>query len=222
MRDPTSERPGQGSGNGSPLDRMLGEARGAAEAPSSRRILTIPNLISFSRILLIPLVVVLLVRPGTEYAGLLLLGFVVATDWVDGFVARRTGQVSELGKILDPVADRLIVAAALIALVVRGAFPLWAALLVLVRDGLIVLAGVVLLVWRGARIDVRFVGKVATFTLMFAIPAIAWGNLDLVLGPAARVYGWLWFWVGIVEYYVATALYAGDLAAAARGYDGPR
>ena len=55
-------------------------------------------------------------------------GVVVATDWVDGTIARRTGQVSELGKVLDPVADRLAIAAGLIALVVRGAFPLWAAL----------------------------------------------------------------------------------------------
>src|SRR4051794_31177475 len=109
---------------------------------SSNRVLTLPNLISFVRILLIPVFVLLLLNDGTERAGLLLLGFVVSTDWVDGQVARRTGQVSEVGKILDPVADRLAIAAALITLVVVDAFPLWAALLILVRDAAILLAGI--------------------------------------------------------------------------------
>ena len=65
----------------------------------------------------------------------------VATDWVDGLVARRTGQVSELGKVLDPTADRLAIAAGLIAFVVRGVIPLWAALLILVRDAVVLIAG---------------------------------------------------------------------------------
>jgi hypothetical protein len=96
---------------------------------------------------------------------------------------------------------------------------------------------VVLLAGKGARIDVRYIGKVATFTLMFAIPAIAWGSFDLALAGTATALGWVWFAVGIVEYYVAAALYAGDLRAAvraarassdrgeareARGYDSPR
>jgi cardiolipin synthase (CMP-forming) len=199
-----------------PIDRMVGEAREAAEARSVSAILTIPNLISFARIMLIPLFVYLLSRDGTEYAGLLLLGVVVSTDWLDGYVARRTGQVSEVGRLLDPIADRLAIAAALITLVARDVFPLWAALLILVRDGLVLAAGLGLLFARGARIDVRYVGKVATFTLMFAIPAIAWGNFGLVLAGAARALGWVWFAVGIVEYYVAAALYAGDLWRAVR------
>lgn len=180
----------------------------------SSRILTVPNLISFGRILLIPVFVVLLATDGTEAAGLLVLGFVVATDWVDGYVARRTGQVSEIGKLLDPTADRLAIAAALLTMVVRDAFPLWAALLVLVRDGLVLVAGVILLLARGAKIDVRHVGKVATFTLMFAIPAIAWGNFDLALAATARALGWTFFAVGILEYYAAAVLYAADLRAA--------
>ena len=73
----------------------------------------------------------------------------MATDWVDGYVARRTGQVSELGKVLDPVADRLAIAAGLIALVVRGVFPLWAALLILVRDVAVLVAGAALLCATG-------------------------------------------------------------------------
>ena len=95
-------------------------------------------------------------------AGMLLFAGVAATDWVDGYVARRTNQVSELGKILDPVADRLAVGAGLIALMVRGALPLWAGLAVLVRDVAVLVVGAALLAGRGIRIDVRFLGKSAT------------------------------------------------------------
>jgi cardiolipin synthase (CMP-forming) len=184
-----------------------------AEQVSEKRIVTLPNALSFVRILMIPVYVMLLSRDdrGSEAAGLLILGAVVSTDWVDGWIARRTGQVSDLGKVLDPVADRLALAAALITLVVRRAFPLWAALLVLVRDALLLLVGAVLLVSRRVRIDVRWVGKVATLALMFAIPSIAWGNFGLFLHTVAKVAGWMLFAVGITAYYVATVMYAGDI-----------
>src|SRR5207248_10008764 len=130
--------------NGRPLHRA-----------SVDRVATVPNLLSLIRILLIPVFVALLLHHGTEEAGLLLLGGVVATDWVDGYVARHTGQVSTLGKLLDPIADRLAIAAALIVLVIRHAFPLWAALLVLVRDGLILAVGSIVLLRRKVRLDVR-------------------------------------------------------------------
>jgi cardiolipin synthase len=200
----------------SALERMLQEERTASEVEATSRILTIPNVISFVRIALIPVFMYLLIHEGTEYAGILLFGAVVATDWVDGTIARRTGQVSKLGRILDPVADRAALAGGLIALVIRGAFPLWAALVVIVRDVLILLAGLVLLAGKKATIDVRFIGKIATFTLMAAIPAVAWGNLGLVIAPAALALGWTWFAVGVIEYYWAAALYAGDLRRAAR------
>ena len=174
-------------------------------------VLTIPNLLSFLRILLIPVFVVLIVHEPTTTAGILLFGAVVATDWVDGWVARRTGQVSELGKILDPTADRLAIAAGLIALVVRDVFPLWAALLILVRDVVILIVGGMVLATRHVRLEVRFIGKVATFMLMTAIPMIAWGNLELPLADAALVVGWASYAVGIVEYYVAAGAYVGDI-----------
>jgi cardiolipin synthase len=129
--------------------------------------------------------------------------------------------VSELGKILDPVADRLAIAAGLIALVVRDAFPLWAALLILVRDMAVLLAGLVLLSRRRVRIDVRYIGKVATFALMTAIGFIAWGNLGYALAPAALACGWAFYAAGIVEYYVATVLYIGDLRRAWRAPGDP-
>ncbi|HLB61568.1 MAG TPA: CDP-alcohol phosphatidyltransferase family protein [Actinomycetota bacterium] len=177
----------------------------------TRAVLTVPNLLSFGRILLIPLIVSLLLREGSEGAGLLLWGFVSATDFVDGAIARRTGQVSELGKVLDPTADRLVIDAGVVAIVIRGAFPLWAALLILVRDLLILLAGLMLLTHHRGRIDVRWIGKVATFGLMVGVPLVAWGHFGLALPAAATALGWTFFVVGIVEYYAATALYIGDL-----------
>jgi cardiolipin synthase len=188
-----------------------------SEPAQTDRVLTIPNVISFLRIALIPVFVALIVHPDTRRAGLVLFVVVVATDWVDGALARATGQVSDLGKVLDPVADRLAIAAGLIALVVADAFPLWAALLILVRDVAVLIAGLVLLSKRRARIEVRYLGKVATFALMAAIACIAWGSLGYPLAPAALACGWAIYAVGIVEYYVATVLYVGDLRRAWRG-----
>ena len=179
-------------------------------AGSGSRVLTIPNAISALRIALIPVFVALIVDENTTTAGLIMFGLVVATDWVDGTIARRTGQVSELGKVLDPVADRLAIAAGLIALAVRGVFPVWAAVLILVRDVAVLVVGVFLLTRRHVRIEVRWIGKVATFSLMVAVPAVAWGALGLPLAGAATAVGWVSFAVGIVEYYVAAAVYARD------------
>jgi cardiolipin synthase (CMP-forming) len=183
-------------------------------SPGTDRILTLPNVISFARIALIPSFVWLIVERRTTFTGLVVFGVVVATDWVDGAIARATGQVSEFGKVLDPVADRLAIGAGLIALVVRDAFPLWAALLILARDALILIAGLVLLSARRVRIEVRYIGKMATFALMAAIGCIAWGELGYPFAPAFLAIGWVFYAVGIVESYVATALYAGDLRAA--------
>jgi cardiolipin synthase (CMP-forming) len=178
--------------------------------PSSSRVLTVPNLISAVRIAMIPVFWTLIVDDDTTTWGIVLFGVVVATDWVDGTIARRTGQVSELGKVLDPVADRAAIAAGLIALVVRGAFPAWAAGLILVRDVVVLAAGAVM-ASKGLRIEVRWIGKVATFALMLAIPAVSWGSLGLWPAAAALAVGWPIYVLGIVEYYIAAGVYAADL-----------
>lgn len=183
---------------------------------SSRRILTVPNLLSAARIVLIPVFVTLLLDSDTRVPGFILLSLLVSTDWVDGLIARRTGQVTELGKVLDPVADRLALAAALITFVAVDAIPLWAALLVLVRDAVILGAGIVLGA-RGIRIAVRPMGKYATFTLWWGIGLIAWSNFGFVMDDVAAVIGWVWFIVGVIEYYAATAAYVGDVRRALSG-----
>ncbi len=185
--------------------------RDNGSAAGSSAIVTYPNAISLLRIMTIPVFCYLIVHPDTVVAGLFVFGAVVATDWVDGFVARRLGQVSEIGKILDPTADRLALAGGLIAMVVAGIFPLWAALLILARDGLILLVGGLLIARGRVRLDVRFIGKAATFSLMLGIPWIAWGSAGQWASRAALAAGWVLFAVGIVEYYVATAFYFGDI-----------
>jgi cardiolipin synthase len=196
----------------------MGDPGSPDASASLDRVATVPNLLSAIRILLIPVFVVLLLRDdrASETAGLLLLGAVVATDWVDGYIARHTGQVSNVGKLLDPVADRLAIAAALVTLAIRGAIPWWAAGLVLLRDLVILSVGVVVLVRRRVRIDVRWVGKMATFALMWGFPLIAWGSFGLWLHEPVYVIGWLLYLIGVVAYYVAAGYYAKDLRRAWR------
>jgi cardiolipin synthase len=194
---------------------MKGTAGG--EVPASRRVLTLPNVISFARIALIPVVWILIVDDETTLAGLLAFSALVATDWVDGAIARRTGQVSEVGKVLDPVADRLVVAAGVIALVIRGAFPAWAAIAIVARDVLVLVVGAGLLLFHRVRIDVRWIGKVATFSLMTSIAWIAWGTLGYPLAAMALVGGWAAFAIGIVESYIAAGVYLRDAGRALRG-----
>lgn len=186
--------------------------RSTGDTPrASSAVFTLPNAISLGRILLLPWVVWLIVRPATTTVGLAVLAAVLATDWVDGLVARRTGQVSELGRILDPFADRLALAAGIVALVIRGAFPAWAAALIVGRDVAVLVVGAAVLARRGLRIDVRFLGKIATFSLMIAVVWVSWGNLDLPLAEAALAAGWIAFSVGIVESYVAAVVYLRDI-----------
>src|SRR5437016_14232167 len=99
-----------------------------------RSVLTLPNILSLSRIFLIPVFFALIVAQGSGEAGLLLFGVVAATDWLDGWIARRTGTVTELGKLLDPLADRLVVGGHLVEVMVRVAFPVGIGTLLIGRD----------------------------------------------------------------------------------------
>ena len=187
--------------------------------PASSAVVTIPNALSLARIVSIPLFCWLSANERTRLWGILLFAVVVSTDWVDGYVARRTGQVSDLGRILDPVADRLAIGAGLVTFAISGIFPFWAAVLILVRDVAVLLGGAAVLWGRDIRVEVRWIGKIATASLMAATAWIAWGNAGGPLGEVLLVGGWLAFAVGIVEYYIAAGLYAIDVrdALAARG-----
>ena len=186
--------------------------RGTTETrPASSAVVTVPNVLSFARIALIPVFCWLAANDRTRLWGILLFAVVVSTDWVDGYVARKTGRVTELGRILDPVADRLAIGAGLLTFAISGIFPFWAALLILFRDVAILLGAAVLLWGRHIRVDVRWIGKIATFSLMVAIAWVAWGNAEGPLGEVLLVGGWLAYVVGIFEYYIAAGLYAIDV-----------
>jgi cardiolipin synthase (CMP-forming) len=158
----------------------LGDQRGVA-APEDEgldRIFTVPNVITMVRLLCIPVFLWLLFTKREQTAAAILLAALGATDWVDGFVARRYRQVSTLGKVLDPTADRLLVGTAVISVLIYGAVPLWFGIATIARE-VLVSAMVVLLASLGAeRIDVLWVGKAGTFGLMFAYPTflLAYGN----------------------------------------------
>ena len=149
-------------------------APGAAERPIGAtppdRILTVPNLISFGRLLCIPWFLWLLLAQDERIAAAILLAVLGGTDWVDGWIARRYDQGSELGKVLDPVADRILLIAAGVALLIDGSIPVWVGVLVLGRE-LVISVAVLWLAAAGAkRIDVQWVGKAGTLALMFALP----------------------------------------------------
>jgi cardiolipin synthase len=172
------------------------------------RVLTAPNVITVVRLLCLPLFLWLLLVADERTWAAVLLGVLGATDWVDGWVARRWSQVSELGKVLDPVADRLLLLAAGVALVVDGAVPLVVGVLVLVREAVVAVATLVLAAAGARRIDVRWSGKAGTFGVMFAFPLFLLADAqdsDLVLVGAwiCAVLGLLFGYRSLVEYVPA-------------------
>lgn len=143
-------------------------------------LLTVPNLVTLIRLLCIPLFLWLLFAEENRAAAAWLLGGLGATDWVDGFLARRLGQVSEFGKVFDPTVDRLLFIVGITAILIDGSMPLWFGSAIVIRE---VLVGSMMLigtfVYGMARIDVTWLGKTATFLLMFAVPAFLMGNSDI-------------------------------------------
>ncbi|HEX4434904.1 MAG TPA: CDP-alcohol phosphatidyltransferase family protein, partial [Acidimicrobiales bacterium] len=140
-------------------------------------------------------------------AAAILLAVLGATDWVDGFVARRYGQVSTFGKVLDPTADRILVGTAVISIMVYGAVPLWFGLATIARE-VLVSAMVLLLAALGAvRIDVLWVGKAGTFGLMFAYPTFLLGYGSADWQEPIRIIGWVTGLVGLALAWWAAGSY---------------
>jgi cardiolipin synthase len=171
----------------------------------SSAIVTVPNIISFVRLLLIPVFLWLLLGADEVAAAGWLLGVIGATDWVDGYLARRLGQVTELGKLLDPVADRLAVVSALIGGLIAGVLPAWYAGALLVREALIAAGALYLGAAGGSKLAVRSLGKLATLMLY---AAIAW--LFDGIGtpwPWLETLAWIVGIPGLILYYVVGVQY---------------
>ena len=183
------------------------EAAASGTESGTDRILTVPNGITLVRLACIPLFLWLLFGADRQTAAALLLGVLGATDWVDGFVARRYHQVSTVGKVLDPVADRVLVVTAVIAITVHGAVPVWFGVATLARE--VVVSGAVLLLASlgAARIDVLWVGKAGTFALMFSYPAFLLSYGTAVWQDPIRVIAWITGIIGLILAWTAAASY---------------
>ncbi len=132
--------------------------------------LTWPNLITVVRLLALPVFLWLLFGTGHRADAAWLLGLLGATDWIDGYVARRFNQVSAIGKVLDPVADRILMMTGLIAVAAAAGVPWWFAIATLVREALVSGLTIALALLGAARIDVLWWGKVSTLLLMITYP----------------------------------------------------
>jgi len=180
------------------------------------RILTAPNVITLIRLLCIPIFLWLLFGVHRQTAAAVLLAVLGATDWVDGYVARRYGQVSTFGKVLDPTADRLLVGTGVIAIMVYGAVPLWFGIATIAREVLVSAMVVLLATMGAARIDVLWVGKAGTFGLMFAYPTFLLGYGTASWQEPIRAIAWVTGLIGLVLAWWAAGSYIGPARRALR------
>lgn len=159
------------------------------------------------RLACIPLFLYLLFGRDNPAGAAFLLGGLGATDWIDGYIARRYNQVSELGKILDPTADRLMFIVALAGMIIAEAGPVWFYWLVAIREVLFGLTVTIATLAGMKRFDVTYLGKLATFLLMFALPGLLIGSSDLWLNTFFNVSGWLLGIPGLVLSYWTAITY---------------
>ncbi len=174
--------------------------------------LTWPNLITFGRMLCIPIFLWLLFGRDHRAAAGWLLAVLGSTDWVDGWVARRFDQVSEFGALFDPTVDRLLFLVAVPAILVDGSIPIVVAIIALVREALVAVAALVLGLLGAQRFPVTWEGKTGTFLLMFAFPMFLGANSTLSYAPILTWLAWMfavpglgYSWYSAVFQYVPTA-----------------
>jgi cardiolipin synthase len=170
-------------------------------------VVTLPNLVTVARLCCLPLFLWLLFGREDRAAAAWLLAGLGISDWVDGFLARRLGQVSELGKVLDPVADRLLFLVGAGGILIDGSVPTWFAVTVLVRETLVGGATVVLAALGARRIDVTWFGKAGTFGLMIAFPLFLAHNSDLSWADTAGILAWVAGIPGLALSLYAAVLY---------------
>ncbi|HEY2273813.1 MAG TPA: CDP-alcohol phosphatidyltransferase family protein [Jatrophihabitantaceae bacterium] len=171
------------------------------------RILTIPNALSVLRLLGVPVFLWLLLGPHADGWALGLLALSGFTDWADGVLARKLDQRSDFGALLDPAADRLYILATLVGLVLRHIIPLWLAVVIIARD-LVLGVALIPLRRRGyAPPEVHYLGKAATFCLLYAFPLLLLGSHTGTLSDIARPIAWAFTIWGTGLYLWAGAMY---------------
>ncbi|WP_431942891.1 CDP-alcohol phosphatidyltransferase family protein [Micromonospora marina] len=184
------------------------------------RVLTLPNLISFVRLVGVPVFLYLFLVVRADVAAIVVLAVGGTSDWVDGWIARRLGQVSRLGELLDPLADRLYILATLLAFTAREVVPWQFTGALLARELLLLASLGVLRRYGYGPPPVHYVGKTATFLLLAAFPILLLADAVPDAGTAAGAIGWGLAWWGLVLYWAAGVMYvvqAGRLVRAMRG-----
>jgi len=174
----------------------------------SHRVLTIPNVISIIRLAGVPLFLWLILVPEADGLALAVLAISGASDYADGYLARKLNQTSKLGAILDPVADRLYILSTVVGLGIRDIIPWWMVIILPARDAFLWCL-VPFLRTRGySALPVHFLGKAATANLLYAFPLLLLGDGTGVLATLAKVFGWAFAIWGTGLYWWAGLLYA--------------
>ncbi|MEU2615763.1 CDP-alcohol phosphatidyltransferase family protein [Micromonospora sp. NPDC007271] len=171
------------------------------------RVLTLPNMISFVRLVGVPLFLYLFLVVRADVAAIVVLAVGGTSDWVDGWLARRLHQVSRLGELLDPLADRLYILATLLAFTAREVVP-WQFTAALLAREVLLLGSLAVLRRHGyGPPPVHYVGKTATFLLLAAFPILLLAAASPASATVADAIGWGLAWWGLVLYWVAGAMY---------------
>jgi cardiolipin synthase len=168
-------------------------------------VINVPNLLSMLRIALVPVFLWLLLHQSF-LAAIAVLAFAGLTDFLDGYLARKLNQITKVGKMLDPVADRLYIFATLLALSATGYVPWWLAGLVILRDVLMLLSLPVLASVGYKSLPVHYLGKASTFALLYSFPLLLMGKIfteaAFIITPIAWAFAlWgvaLYWWSGFV------------------------
>lgn len=192
----------------------------AVEPEVSSRIFTAANVVSVIRLMAIPVFLVLVIRDQLVAAFVLLVAAVL-TDFVDGMIARRMNEITKLGQFLDPFADRLFIAATVIALAIQGVVPWWFVIAVMLRDALLGIGGIVMSRYGHATLPVKWWGKVATFGLLFVLPLFLLSVMITEFGSATvggvlMMVAWPIAAVAVVLYWVVGFSYLFDAISLAR------
>jgi cardiolipin synthase len=176
-------------------------------AQVSGRVLTVPNAISFTRLVGVPLFLYLFLVPHAYGWAVLVLAVGGTSDWVDGYLARRLGQVSRLGELLDPLADRLYILATLVAFTAGGVVSWLFTAALLLREVVLIGCLAVLRRYDYGPLPVHYLGKTATFILLAGFPVLLLAKASAGAAPVASPIGWALAWWGLALYWAAGVLY---------------
>ncbi len=183
----------------------------AGEPYDTERVFTVPNVLSFIRLAGVPFFLWLLLVREADIWAVVVLAVGGATDWLDGYLARSWHQRSRLGQVLDPLADRLYILATLVGFAIREIVPWWLVALLAARDVLMVTTIGPALRRRGfVSLPVHFLGKAATFALLYAFPLVLLGSGDASWQLVIRVVGWACVIWGAALYWWSGLLYLGQ------------